>query len=286
MRILIGYDGSKGAEAAVTDLRRAGLPAEAETVVLSVRELWAPSLTGYGVVEGDLSEGGPMSPDPIAAAMESARARIEADHPGWSVLAETGAGVPGRVILEEAERLRVDLVVVGSHGRTALGRLILGSVSQKVAVEAACSVRVARERLEETDGPVRVLLGLKGAPSSDDAVHAVASRPWPAGTEVRLVTAVGPGALLGPRFDSLLAELKEQHEAAMAELAAAGLRVSSVVIEGDPRRLVPEIAETWGADCIFVGTRDLTREARAALGSVSSAVLARAHCTVEIARPR
>ena len=41
-----------------------------------------------------------------------------------------------------------DLIVVGSHGRSALGRFMLGSVSQKVVTEAHCSVRVARGRAQ------------------------------------------------------------------------------------------------------------------------------------------
>jgi nucleotide-binding universal stress UspA family protein len=45
-------------------------------------------------------------------------------------------------------------------------------------------------------------------------------------------------------------------------------------------------AESWGADCIFVGARGMDRIDRFLLGSVSSALAARAHCSVEIVRDR
>jgi Universal stress protein family len=61
------------------------------------------------------------------------------------------------VIIEKAGEWGADLIVVGSHGRKALGQFFFGSVSQKVLHEAHCSVRVARGRIEEPDTPVRLI---------------------------------------------------------------------------------------------------------------------------------
>jgi universal stress protein A len=47
-------------------------------------------------------------------------------------------------ILEATEKLSADLVVVGTHGRTGLGRLVLGSVAEAVVRGARCSVLVVR----------------------------------------------------------------------------------------------------------------------------------------------
>lgn len=54
-------------------------------------------------------------------------------------------GDPGQSIVESALSEDVDLVVVGSHGRGAVGRILLGSVSQYVIANAGCPVLVARE---------------------------------------------------------------------------------------------------------------------------------------------
>ena len=58
-----------------------------------------------------------------------------------------------------------------------------------------------------------------------------------------------------------------------------------MVKEGDPKRELCKAAEEWGADCIFVGSAGFSnRFERFVLGSVSAAVAARAHCSVEVVR--
>jgi nucleotide-binding universal stress UspA family protein len=54
-------------------------------------------------------------------------------------------GVPGEAIVEVATSEAVDLVVVGSHGRGAVGRVLIGSVSDHVVRHAPCPVLVVRE---------------------------------------------------------------------------------------------------------------------------------------------
>jgi nucleotide-binding universal stress UspA family protein len=53
---------------------------------------------------------------------------------------------------------------------------------------------------------------------------------------------------------------------------------------GDPKRVLVDEAETWSADCIFVGAKGMSRVQRVLLGSVSGAVAARANCSVEVVR--
>jgi nucleotide-binding universal stress UspA family protein len=55
-------------------------------------------------------------------------------------------GDPGDMIVEAAEAERVDMVLVGSHGRGAVGRFFLGSVSEHVVRHAPCPVLVVRPR--------------------------------------------------------------------------------------------------------------------------------------------
>lgn len=57
-----------------------------------------------------------------------------------NVTVQVLAGSPQSVILEEAERWKADLIVVGSHGYGTWHRLVLGSVSQAVVSHAKCSV--------------------------------------------------------------------------------------------------------------------------------------------------
>ena len=77
-------------------------------------------------------------------------------------------------LVSKADRWKPDLIVVGSHGRTALGRFVLGSVSQRVLTEALCSVRIARGRVDEPNSPVRIIVGTDGSRPSEEALKAVA----------------------------------------------------------------------------------------------------------------
>jgi nucleotide-binding universal stress UspA family protein len=56
--------------------------------------------------------------------------------------------------------------------------------------------------------------------------------------------------------------------------------------KGDPKQILIEEAESWQADSIFVGAKGMRGIERLLLGSVSAAVAARAHCSVEVVRPK
>ena len=121
------------------------------------------------------------------------------------------------------------------------------------------------------EGPVRIMVGFNGSQDSEVAVDAVASREWPEGSEARLVT-----------VHSLLSS--EARDVATEKLRKAGLTTSEISKDGDPAHVLMREAEEWGADSIFVGTRDLHGFQHFLHGSVSSAVAAHARCSVEVSR--
>jgi nucleotide-binding universal stress UspA family protein len=312
MKILVAYDGSGCAEAALDDLQRAGLPDDAEALVVSVAEVWLPPPppSVYEVVEAAESAQTPAelqrdyakeSPPVLEACRLAGRAaeRLRQNFPGWKVTAEGLYGSPAREVLRLADEWRPRLIVAGSHGRSALGRLVLGSVSQKVLHEAQASVRIARGRVEVEPRPCRVLVGVDGSRGAEAAVCEVAGRSWPRGSEA-LAVIVDNEPLDFGFVERLVKPLKEVAEEenreeakwvkevlgrAVTRLSAAGLAASAVMKTGDPRRVLVEEAERWGADCVFVGSHRFGgRVERFLLGSVASAVAARAHCSVEVVR--
>ena len=116
MRILIGYDGSECADAAIDDLRRAGLPKEAIAIVFSVVENWSLWSSGFELTE-DMDE-----LIQVQATARRGAARVKSLMPEWEVKPRMGVGSPASAILEKSEAWNPDLIVVGSHGRTAAGR--------------------------------------------------------------------------------------------------------------------------------------------------------------------
>lgn len=73
-----------------------------------------------------------------------ADAQATADEYGVSLRTETLVGQPARSIVEFAQDEGVDHLVMGSHGRTGLSRIIVGSVAEKVVRRAPCPVTVVR----------------------------------------------------------------------------------------------------------------------------------------------
>ena len=285
MKLVIAYDGSEGADAVFFDLPRAGLPRAAEAVVISVAERWLPPIPAYAAMEVPPTEQSRYWEEQALAQAEQAAERLGSAFPEWEVSAEAASGSPEREIVRKADQWQADLIVVGSHGRTALGRFFLGSVSQKVAADAHCSVRIARGQAQEGVRPVRIAIGLDGLPGADAAVRTVASRFWPPQTEARLITTVGPYTHAA---DQGMKEEIERAEAMQAQAAAllreAGIEVSSIVTTEDPKQSILQEAERMGADCIFVGNNRHSGLERFVLGSVSTAIATRAHCSVEVVR--
>jgi len=313
MKILIAYDGSACADAALDDLTQAGLPANVEAEVLSVAEVWLPPPppSSYEIIEqarkatsqAELERG--YSKDCLAAKealalAERARDRVQAMFPYWKVSADSSCGSPAWELVAEADDWKPDLIVVGSHGRTALGRFVLGSVSQRVLTEALCSVRVSRGRVEEPDSPVRIIVGTDGSPASEEALRAVAARRWPPQSAVMVVLVSDPlapeflGKIIPPLGETLEEDRREEQawierisKRSTELLRSAGIKVTCMVREGDPKQELCKVAEEWGANCIFVGCAGFSnRFERFVLGSVSAAVAARAHCSVEVVRKR
>lgn len=293
MKILIGYDGSACAEAALTDLKRAGLPRKAEVVVLSIAEEWIPAPASIGGVTTPYPKDEFKAEQEALALARSAKAVIKTLFPDWEVRAEAATGSPANLLIWKSDEWEPDLIVVGSHGHTALGRFFFGSVSQKVLHEAHGSVRVARGAGKNAEEPVRIVVGVDGSVGAQAAVKAISTRHWPKASEALVVAAV---ATLPPTASDRMAmevekwiaaeneRIREAVEATVKKLRGVGLNVSTVVKEDVPRRLLCKEAENWGADSIFVGAKGMGRIERALIGSVSSAVAARAHCSVEVVR--
>src|SRR5262245_16088249 len=293
MKILIAYDGSECAESAIDDLKRAGLPRRAEAVVLTIAEELFPAPTSIGGVDTTFAKSLLEEEKDSLALARRARSRIHSVFPGWKILVDAGIGSPGSEIIARADEWRPDLIVVGSHGRTALGRMFFGSVSQKVINAAQCSVRVARGRIVEPDVPARIIVGVDGSEEADAAVDEIASRDWPDGSEVRIVNsartipaASDPGTAVN--LEEWIARETERVnkvvEGAAEKLGSAGLMVSIVVKGQEPKALLCGDAEDLVADCIFVGSRTSGPVGRFLIGSVSLGVAARANCSVEVVR--
>ena len=315
MKILIAYDGSESADKGIDNLSRAGLPSEADALVVSVAEVWLPPPQDDEALDDTF-------PLQIPAGVKRARAhaaqivreaqelaergtkRVQHIFPRWTVSRVALNGSPAYELLNRSQEWKPDLIVVGSQGRTALGRFVLGSVSQKVLTEAHTSVRVARQTTGTGTSAIRILLGVDGSAGSQEAVRTVAARGWTPGSEVRVVVAddvLIANSVYGmiPPVNEFVDEVnrserteseriaEESVKQLRSELNGKSVTVSSTVLTGNPKQVLVRHAEEFGADCIFTGATGFSNPIeRFLVGSVSAAVAARAHCSVEVVRAR
>jgi hypothetical protein len=83
------------------------------------------------------------------------------------------------------------LLIVGSHGRSRVARLFLGSVSLELLHKASCSVRVARSGGPSTSShPIRIVIGYDGSLAAQAVIRSIAARSWPMKTEAEIISAV------------------------------------------------------------------------------------------------
>jgi nucleotide-binding universal stress UspA family protein len=316
MNLLVGYDGSQCATQAIEDLANARLPATHVTATVAsiadilpmameadVAALPTPAAREWARRARDAF-------DDIRRLADEGTTRLRRVRPDWDVRPRTVADSPHWGLVTLANETGANLIVVGSHGRTAVGRFFLGSVSFNTVLYAKCTARIGRRKISAKDDgrppeelkPVRLVVGWDGSTNAEATVNEVASRSWPSGSQVRLVTALDvrlatfmPAVDLvaigypAPMPTALPRDMEETLRAgagnAAARLRASGFEVAEPVMRlGNPKHVLIDEAKAWDADCVFVGAHGLSRVERAILGSVSGAVAERSPCSVEVVR--
>lgn len=146
---------------------------------------------------------------------------------------------------------------------------------------------------------MRILLAVDGSPGSKAAVEEICRRPWPVNSDVRIITVL---CSLEPSQNKIFDYpvntasdhlFRQQNDDPHAILNTAvgkflhlvsDLNVTYALLMGQPKDVILDEAERWGADLIVVGSHGYGTIRRFSLGSVSLAVVLHATCSVEIVR--
>lgn len=309
-KVIIAYDGSPCSKAAILDLKHAGLGEDVDATILVVADVWLPpenESTQDNYPDSHLPTLQHAHQHAKAAVEEALVLSVEGAQflrqlfPQWIVHTETCSDSPAWALVKKSEEWNAEMIVVGSHGRSAFERVLIGSVSQMVATNARCTVRIGRARSKTEDAPLRLLIGYDGSENAEAVIEAVTNRSWPAGTQAQVLIAIDdvvatvhpwrvPGFITwsvgepGESYQSASEWVQKMADSAAARLRSKGLIVEPVVRHGSPKHILLEVANEWEADCLFVGARGLGRFERFLLGSVSNTVTNRSHCSVEIVR--
>jgi nucleotide-binding universal stress UspA family protein len=230
---------------------------------------------------------------------EQAKRLVEA---GWEVEPDVILDNARHALPRAAGNWGADLVMLGSHGRSAVERLLLGSTAQAVLRHAPCSVEIVRaseQQQGKSGSGMRVMIPSDGSEFAELALRSVAERPWPPDSLFRIVACPEYPMLVGEypyyppqKLSELMNSSREHAQTAAVDgqrlLTGAGLKSECCVTEpkDTPASAILEAAEKWPADLLVVGSHGRRGFDRLILGSVSETVALHADCSVEVVRKR
>ena len=146
MKIILATDGSTHSNLMIKKFAERNL--DPKTKILIVVAYERASYMMDSAPMGSLKEYYVMTNNLAVQLAENAVAEavsiLSKKHPKLSVSSTTIEGSPKKVILEEADSFKADLIVIGSHGHGIVAGFLLGSVSQAIALHAKCSVEIVR----------------------------------------------------------------------------------------------------------------------------------------------
>lgn len=292
-RVLCATDLSPASRRAWDEARRLAALCGAEVTLLHVVPP-APLPPGAYLPPG-------LAQQLVDEGLRDARARLdewlaEAPDPAPRVGVRLEQGGAAARILEVAAEEKADVVVMGTHGRTGPGRVLLGSVADRVVRLAPCPVLTVSART--SPAPAGRLARICYA--TDFSPGARAAWPWAlglaqaAGAEVDLVHVTPLAAAerqlaaetLGRMADLLHVEAEAQTRRFLEGCPLPKERVHVLVGRGDVADEIHHWARSRAADLIVMGTRGWSTLIRWMLGSVAHHVIPTAPCPVLTVGPR
>lgn len=208
-------------------------------------------------------------------------------------------------INSEISDWQADLVVVGSHGKSGIDELLLGSVSRKLLFTAPCSVQIVKlppyrvpPISKELESPENVLVPVDSSRYSEIVIDSIMELRWPKSVKFMVLHVVRSWAYHIPSLSSIdatevSAADKDSLENAnklvskyATRIGDAGISksITAKVVLGDPRKEILRYATDWPADLIVMGSHGRGTIMRNLLGSVSEAVSHRCWCPVQIVK--
>ncbi len=297
MNILLATDGSDCADTALDFMLRFPFPDTSTVILLTVIdkrvfvdaesvELTQAQNDALHVVRNTVRE-------EAQALLDAAAQRIR--ERGWAVTVQLRSGDVAEEIIVAAEESQVDLVVVGSHGRSPGGRFRLGGVTNRVLMYAPCSVLIVKqtEAVFSQQEPWRLLLAYDDSEPARKALELCVSLTFGAGDTVEVVTVLT--LVTGFRQDiqqHMSPVWQQQKIAARAALDGAAVKLRGSIPEATSQlregassaQEIIEAAEAAGSNLIMLGSRGKSPLQRFLLGSTTGNVARHAPCSVLVVR--
>ncbi len=180
-------------------------------------------------------------------------------------------------IVDEAEKSRADVIVMGRRGYTGLMRVMMGSNTAKVIGYAHCSVLVV-PKTAKIEGK-KILLAVDGSRYSDTAAMTAMSLAKHLHASVLIVSVV-----YSEHQEKRYSEATEEITRVDNFLTQEGISTEGRVLSGRPAEAIVEVANAKGVDLIVMGSHGRTGFDKVLLGSVSDRVIGYAECAVLVVK--
>ncbi|MGB5261305.1 MAG: universal stress protein [Gammaproteobacteria bacterium] len=299
MKILLATDGSDSAREAVDLLIRFPFPKDSSATALTVIDDRIFTVSRPGDLDEDQNrllqetERTIKEESEQLLAAESARLRDA----GWSGSTEIRKGDPAEEIIQAAEELQPDLIVLGSHGIEGMTHFLLGSISDQVLRYAGCSVLIARSSPKMSTPadagdqalPWRILMAYDESEPAKKAISLCASLPLDDNAEVHVVSIMPMIRMfrqdIRQQLNTIWQQQKHAREEALKEAVGAlewsTPHVSSALVQStDVSQEILEIAEKDAMDLVVLGYKGQSAIKRFLLGSITARIARHAPCSV------
>lgn len=279
--ILVPTDGSENAGAAVEHAIML-----AQHMDAAVHALYVVNVSSYADIEGGIDIGS------IQEALESegseavGRVKRRGKTTDVPVTTEVRTGRPVSEIREYAEEIGADLILMGTHGRSGVSRLLLGSVTEAVLRRARIPVLAVPQGSEPpTDGYEGILVATDSSEGSREATEIAIEWASALSAELHGLYVVDSGLAY---TDIVERALEGEGASATGEIErmaeAAGVDVTTAVNTGRPHEVICGYASENDLDLIVVGSHGRDVIERAVLGSVSERTVRMADRPVLVVR--
>lgn len=259
------------------------------------RQLDDASVTLFHVLPGDA----PLYPEPQGEMLLQIREQLKksrAEYFKEGEAVEVDADLHDSAVLgvaKAAADAKADLCIVGTHGRTGLKRMLIGSVAEGVVRHAPCDVlTISRAFDAASPMPTRIVVATDLSEQAAVALSAAAELMEAFDVPLHLLHVVQPDVPPLPTWNAHAEDsetVRGRQQAALEELVRSEYQADErmachAVIATEPAAAIADYAAEVGADLVVVGTHGRTGVGRLLIGSIAERTVRHAKCAVLVVR--
>lgn len=279
-KILIAVDGSQVSKNVLRQAFKLAPPEKKCITVVAINPPYEGDILFIGV--GNISE---LLKAPGEKILSEAKEIARSE--GVTIETRLEEGEIFEEIINVAEEERCDLIVMGRHGMTRLERALMGSVTAKVIGHFKGRILIIPTK-DTSIGWKNILVATDGSKYSDAAVDEAINYAKSYEGTLKIVTAVDVTEKFQVQAPELLEESMDNAKKNLDDIKnkaqQAGVNLETFVREGEPYKVIADLATESNADIIVMGSHGRTGLKRLLMGSVSEKVIGYAPCPVLVVR--